>query len=75
MKIKKAMTEAQARERGYDNIPFTAGKGNGYIKLSNGEYGMTRCFECGNENYAMSVSSGICACCGFDANSVRRFRR
>lgn len=33
---------------------------------------LVRCPECGRENYAMSVSSGICAWCGYDANKERK---
>ncbi len=43
------------------------GKGFGYRK-DDGSIGMIRCFECGRENYAMAVSSGMCAWCGHDAN-------
>lgn len=44
------------------------GNGFGYMK-EDGKIGMIRCFECGKENYAMSVASGICAWCGHDANT------
>lgn len=33
-----------------------------------GKVCMIRCIECGKENWAMAVSSGTCAWCGFDAN-------
>jgi len=32
-----------------------------------GKIFMSRCPECGLENYAMCVSSGTCAWCGYDA--------
>lgn len=44
------------------------GKGFGYVN-DKGKTCMQRCFECGRENWAMAVSSGICAWCPFDANA------
>lgn len=29
---------------------------------------MTRCIQCGRENYAPAVASGVCVWCGYDAN-------
>lgn len=43
------------------------GKGYGFIS-SEGKIFLERCFQCGRENYAMAVASGICVWCGFDAN-------
>jgi ribosomal protein L37E len=71
MKINELITKEQAEERGMDNIPVQAGKGLGYRKLSDNTLGMLRCFECGTENYVLQVSSGICYCCGFNANKLR----
>lgn len=34
----------------------------------NGNVFLVRCPKCNSENYAMAVSSGICAWCGFDLN-------
>lgn len=34
----------------------------------NGKTYLVRCPKCEKENYAMAVSSGICAWCGYDAN-------
>lgn len=42
------------------------GKGVGYER--DGFKCMIKCFDCGKENYAMAVTSGRCAWCGFDAN-------
>lgn len=42
-------------------------KGYGYLK-DDGTQGLIRCHDCGRENYSMSVHSGVCAWCGFDAN-------
>lgn len=35
---------------------------------ADGKKYLVRCPKCKRENYAMSVSSGICAWCGYDAN-------
>lgn len=50
------------------NTVIKNGKGSGYKRRDN-KLGMLRCFDCGKENYASSVHSGICAWCGFDANA------
>lgn len=34
----------------------------------NGKTYLVRCPKCDRENYALSVSSGRCCWCGFDAN-------
>lgn len=47
------------------------GKGTGYIDHE-GKTCMIRCFECGQENYAMAVASGCCAWCGYDANEQKK---
>lgn len=33
-----------------------------------GEY-LVRCPECGRENWAPNVATGVCAWCSFDANA------
>lgn len=38
---------------------------------ANGKTYLVRCPKCKRENYAMSVSSGICAWCGYDANEEK----
>jgi len=43
------------------------GEGRGFIS-KDGKICMTRCFECGRENYAAAVTSGCCVWCGHDAN-------
>lgn len=44
------------KERRYD--------GEGYsFRNKSGEWYMIRCHECGKENYAPSVATGVCACC------------
>jgi len=40
-----------------------------YIK-PDGTLGLIRCPKCGEENYVMAVTFGICIWCGFDANKV-----
>jgi ribosomal protein S27E len=35
---------------------------------SKGQFHLVKCPECKQENYAISVHSGICAWCGYDAN-------
>ena len=39
---------------------------------ANGKTYLVRCPKCKRENYAMSVSSGICAWCGYDANEEKQ---
>jgi len=46
-------------------------KGSGFLDSTGKKIYMVRCFECGKENYAMSVSSGLCAFCGYDANAKK----
>lgn len=48
-------------------IDIVVGKGFGF-KDENGFIFLKRCFQCGLENWAVSVASGKCAWCGFDAN-------
>lgn len=50
-----------------DSVEVKKMNGFGY-KTKEGKICMVRCFSCGKENYAMTVSSGICAWCGYDAN-------
>lgn len=38
--------------------------------IHNGKVYLVRCPNCDKENYAMAVSSGVCAWCGFDANKL-----
>lgn len=40
------------------------------FRMQDGKLGLVRCFDCGKENYAPAVSSGVCAWCGFDCNNV-----
>lgn len=49
-------------------VDMRRGKGFGYRLTESGFICMTRCFECGTENYGPAVSSGFCAFCGHDAN-------
>jgi len=39
---------------------------------ANGKTYLVRCPKCKRENYAMSVSSGICAWCGYNANEEKQ---
>ena len=39
---------------------------------ANGKTYLVRCPKCKRENYVMSVSSGICAWCGYDANEEKQ---
>ena len=43
-----------------------------FYKKDNGKLGMIRCPKCGKENYALMVSTGICAWCGYDANEEKK---
>ena len=56
----------------HNNIEFIGEnyKGVGYISKENNSIGLERCPMCGKENYAMSVSSGICAWCKFNAHDI-----
>lgn len=50
-----------------DNVRWPDTRGYGYLQ-DDGRIGLIRCPACGKENYAMAVTSGKCAWCGFDAN-------
>ena len=43
-----------------------------FYKKDNGKLGMIRCPKCGKENYALMVSTGICAWCGYDVNEEKK---
>ncbi len=45
-------------------------KGFGYVAKDSKRIGLMRCPECGRENYAMSVPTGVCSWCGFDVNDL-----
>ncbi len=54
-----------------DNVHWQVGKekkGFGYRGKDDNKIGLITCPKCDLENYAMAVSAGICAFCGFDAN-------
>jgi hypothetical protein len=51
------------------NRDIQQGKGLGYD--DNGKICMIRCFECGEENWAMVVASGKCAWCGHNPNETK----
>lgn len=38
---------------------------------ANGKTYLVHCPKCGRENWAMSVSSGVCCWCGYDANAQK----
>lgn len=44
--------------------------GFGYKARDEDRIGLIRCPKCEAENYAMSVASGQCAWCGFNANDL-----
>ena len=59
------------RKKGHDSATLYAdGEAVGFV--GDGSIGLERCPECGKENYAMAVLSGVCCWCGFeiDANEV-----
>ena len=41
---------------------------NGLYLQVDGKYGLIKCPECNQENYALAVNSGICCWCGYNAN-------
>ena len=43
-------------------------RGSGYRSKKDGRLHVVRCPKCSRENYAMAVSEGSCAWCGFDPN-------
>ena len=47
-------------------------KGFGYKFKKDGKIGLIRCPDCGKENYAMSVSTGVCCWCGWDVNKFNK---
>jgi hypothetical protein len=38
----------------------------GFGFIADGQLFMTRCFECGHENWALAVATGKCAWCLYD---------
>ena len=40
--------------------------------LHKGKWYLIRCPECGRENYATNVPTGICTWCGYDANEDKK---
>lgn len=63
--------EIRKTPQGYDSDDVRLGtSGFGYIGKKDKHLGLLRCPECGKENYALNVSSGICAWCGWDMNSL-----
>jgi len=57
----------------YDNVDMHGkSKGFGYRGKSDGKIGLIRCPDCGKENYSMSVATGICCWCGWDANKYNK---
>lgn len=43
-------------------------EGGGYSFLTEKGWYLMRCHKCKLENYALSVSSGICYACGYNEN-------
>jgi len=39
--------------------------------IADGKVYLVRCPECGLENWAMAVASGVCCWCGYDANEEK----
>lgn len=52
----------------FDLEKFGIHQGKGFGYQWKGRVCMVRCFECGKENYASSVATGICAWCGYSPN-------
>lgn len=46
--------------------------GKGYSFWADSCWNMVKCHGCGLENYALSVGSGICYACGYDANNEKQ---
>lgn len=44
-----------------------------YGFISGGAVFLERCPKCGRENYAPSVSHGVCVWCGYNANKDSEF--
>ena len=55
------------------SLPKKETRGYGFVK-EDGPLALIRCphIECGRENYAMNVTSGVCTWCGFNSNNVER---
>jgi len=47
---------------------FTNGRPIGFRGMGKDKIALERCPDCGRENYAMAVLSGVCAWCGWDIN-------
>jgi hypothetical protein len=50
---------------------FKREKGTGYEDRSTKLICMIKCFKCGKENYAISISSGFCCWCGYNPNEEK----
>ncbi len=40
----------------------------GFSSLNSDEIRLEKCFKCSRNNYALSIMSGVCCWCGWDAN-------
>lgn len=58
--MKEEINEKRSENRGYS---FQSKEG--------GSWYLVRCHQCGKENYAMAVATGICAWCGYDDNKIQ----
>ena len=54
---------------------FVDGKFVGYKGRKSGRLGLIRCPACDRENWAMAVSGGICAWCGYNLNDEGRMKK
>lgn len=45
-------------------------KNSKYFVNENGSYALIICGDCGKENYALNIISGVCTWCGFDINKL-----
>ena len=57
-------------DRVHWQLPDGKEVGFGYVDRERGRIGLIKCPKCLRENYAVAVADGICAFCGFNANTT-----
>ena len=69
---KKVILIEDARKGRDSRDVFVNGKYVGFCGLEDDFVKIQRCYECGRENYMMSVSEGVCCWCGWNPNGDER---
>lgn len=69
--MKKPIIRKNPPHYGHDDVIWEGTDGLGFIsrKDKDRKISLQRCPRCGRENYYKAVLEGICAWCGFNANT------